>query len=63
MLPVAKAFWLDEDGLTTVEYSLLLMLIFVVGVAAWGSFGGSIGATASDVSAKLDQAATSASRG
>ena len=56
MLAMAKALWADEDGLTTVEYALLLTLVFVVAVAAWTSFGTSVGATAFDVSDDLVQA-------
>jgi Flp pilus assembly pilin Flp len=34
--------WSDEDALTTVEYALLLALVFVVGLLAWQSLGTSV---------------------
>lgn len=34
-----KKLWTDEDGLATVEYALVLMLIVVGSVAAWASLG------------------------
>jgi Flp pilus assembly pilin Flp len=32
-------FWADEEGLTTVEYALLLALLVVAAVAVWSLFG------------------------
>ena len=29
----------DEDGLTTVEYALLLALVVVAGIGAWSTLG------------------------
>jgi len=37
-----KTFWNDEDGLTTVEYALLLALVVVAGIAAWQGLGGTV---------------------
>ena len=34
-----KTYWKDEDGLTTVEYALLLALIVVVAITAWTALG------------------------
>jgi len=34
-----KAYWKDEEGLTTVEYALLLALIVVVAITAWTTLG------------------------
>lgn len=30
-----KRYWTDEEGLTNVEYALLLALIVVVAIVAW----------------------------
>lgn len=42
-------YWRDEDGLTTVEYALLLALIVVVAITAWTALGSSVNATVTDV--------------
>jgi len=42
MLGAIRRLWNDEDGLTTVEYALMLVLIVIVGITAWGSLGGSV---------------------
>lgn len=34
-----KALWKDEEGLTTVEYALLLALLVVAAIAVWTAFG------------------------
>jgi len=34
--------WTDEEGLTTVEYALLLALLVVAALATWTTFGGII---------------------
>jgi Flp pilus assembly pilin Flp len=34
--------WRDQEGLTTVEYSLLLVLIVVVAVTAWTTLGANV---------------------
>lgn len=31
--------WQSEDGLTTVEYALMMMLIVVASAAAWATVG------------------------
>ena len=43
-----KAFWSDEDGLTTVEYALLLALVVVAGIAAWQGLGNTVQNTVSE---------------
>lgn len=35
--------WKDEDGLTTVEYALLLALVVVAGITAWSTLGETVG--------------------
>jgi Flp pilus assembly pilin Flp len=42
MLDLWKQIWRDEEGLTTVEYALLLILIVVVSATAWSTVGTSI---------------------
>jgi Flp pilus assembly pilin Flp len=42
MLKSLKKLWNDEDGLTTVEYALLLVLIVVVAVTAWTTLGNNV---------------------
>jgi len=32
----------DEEGLTTVEYAIMLVLVATAGLAAWWSLGGSV---------------------
>lgn len=34
-----KRIWSDEEGLTTVEYALLLALLVVAALATWTTFG------------------------
>jgi pilus assembly protein Flp/PilA len=43
------SYWRDEDGLTTVEYALLLALIVVVAITAWTALGSSVNTTVTDV--------------
>jgi len=35
-----KRIWSDEEGLTTVEYALLLALLVVAAIVTWTTFGG-----------------------
>lgn len=39
MLETLRTLWGDESGIATVEYALLLTVIVVGTVAAWGRFG------------------------
>lgn len=32
----------DEDGLSTVEYVIILFLIAIIGIVAWRNFGSSV---------------------
>ena len=34
-----KTLWTDEEGLTTVEYALLLALLVVAAIGVWSTFG------------------------
>ena len=40
-----KALYYDEDGVTTVEYALLLAVLIVGAVTIWTALKGSIGTT------------------
>ncbi len=48
-MQIMKKFWNDEDGLTTVEYALLLALIVVVAITAWTALGTGVNSTVDDV--------------
>jgi Flp pilus assembly pilin Flp len=37
-----RAAWADEDGLTTVEYALLVALVVVSAIAVWSAFGSTV---------------------
>ena len=37
-----KGLWQDEEGLTTVEYALLLALLVVAALSVWTTFGGKV---------------------
>ncbi len=42
--------WKDEEGLTTVEYALLLALVVVAGIAAWQGLGSTVQSAVNDSS-------------
>jgi len=37
-----KSLWTDEEGLTTVEYALLLALLVVAAIGVWSAFGAKV---------------------
>jgi Flp pilus assembly pilin Flp len=39
MFQAVKKLWHDEEGLSTFEYALLLVLIVILGITAWQSTG------------------------
>jgi Flp pilus assembly pilin Flp len=45
--------WKDEEGMTTVEYSLLLVLIVTVGILAWQTMGQKVSAGVDNVNTQL----------
>ena len=55
MLDFLRLLWEDESGPTMVEYALLLAIVALSGVAAWQSFGGTLGRT---VVAGVEEVAT-----
>jgi Flp pilus assembly pilin Flp len=38
-----KALWHDEDGMATVEYALLLMLVVIASLTTWSLMGTGVG--------------------
>lgn len=42
MLDRIKTIWADEEGLTTVEYALLMALLVVAAIAVWTTFGAKV---------------------
>lgn len=54
MTELMKSFWMDEDGLTTVEYALLLVLIVIAGITAWTTLGGSVATKVNEVENTID---------
>jgi len=40
-----KQLWKDEEGLTTVEYALLLALVAIAAIVAWTTLGGRVSNT------------------
>lgn len=38
----SKTLVRDEEGLSTVEYVIILFLIAIIGIAAWKKFGNSV---------------------
>ncbi len=42
MLPHLRTIWADEEGLTTVEYALLMALLVVAAITVWTTFGGKV---------------------
>lgn len=51
--------WKDEEGLTTVEYALLLALVVVAGITAWNTLGGTVGNAVNDSADTIANASTS----
>ena len=51
-----RDFWKDEDGLTTVEYALLLALVVVAGIAAWQGLGTTVRGTVTDSAGTISNA-------
>jgi len=53
-----RDLWKDEEGLTTVEYALLLALVVVAGIAAWQGLGGTVKTTVNSSAATIANAAS-----
>ena len=39
MNTLLRTAWMDEDGLTTVEYALMLALVSIAAISAWTLLG------------------------
>ena len=59
MFEALKRFWADEEGLTTVEYALLLALLVVAGIAIWRAFGSTVRSTVQNADQAIQNAANS----
>lgn len=53
--------WKDEEGLTTVEYALLLALVVVAGILAWQGLGNTVQNTVNESASKISDAVTTGS--
>jgi Flp pilus assembly pilin Flp len=51
-----KALWKDEDGLTTVEYALLLALLVVAAIGVWTGFGAKVQNAVTSAGNQIDAA-------
>jgi Flp pilus assembly pilin Flp len=56
MIDTIKKMWSDEEGLTTVEYALLLALLVVAAVAVWTTFGRQVQSSVSTSSTSIANA-------
>jgi len=61
MFEMVKGLWKDEDGLTTVEYALLLALLVVAAIGVWTGFGAKVRTAVTNSGTELQNAANSAS--
>jgi pilus assembly protein Flp/PilA len=48
-----KQLWKDEEGLTTVEYALLLALVAIAAIAAWTTLGSRVSTTVTTATSSL----------
>ena len=53
MIDRIRKFFAEEDGLTSVEYALLLALIVVVALATWQALGTNVTAKVNNVAKNL----------
>jgi len=56
MRDMLKKFWTDEEGLTTVEYALLLALLVVAALATWAAFGNTVKSTVGNANSSIQTA-------
>ena len=59
MINKIKSIWKDEEGLTTVEYALLMALLVVAAIGVWTAFGQKIQTAVSSSSSAIDAATAS----
>ena len=55
MKTLLKSIWRDEDGLTTVEYALLLALVAIAAIVAWTTLGKKVNNAVTNASTSLNQ--------
>ena len=48
-----RQLWKDEEGLTTVEYALLLALVAIAAITAWTTLGSRVSTTVSSATNSL----------
>jgi pilus assembly protein Flp/PilA len=48
-----KKLWKDEEGLTTVEYALLLALVAIAAISAWSMLGSKVSTTVTTAGGSL----------
>ena len=48
-----KMLWKDEEGLTTVEYALLLALVAIAAITAWTTLGSRVSSTVARATSSL----------
>jgi pilus assembly protein Flp/PilA len=48
-----KTPWKDEEGLTTVEYALLLALVAIAAIGAWTALGGRVNSTVTSINGNM----------
>ena len=48
-----KMLWSDEEGLTTVEYALLLALVAIAALTAWTTLGTRVRSTVTKATSSL----------
>jgi len=56
MIKMAKGLWKDEEGLTTVEYALLLALLVVAAISVWTIFGARVRTSVTQSTTAFDTA-------
>lgn len=53
MRTVFRSLWKDEEGVTTVEYALLLALVSIAAILAWTNLGTKVSTTASSATSAM----------
>jgi pilus assembly protein Flp/PilA len=48
-----ERLWQDEEGLTTVEYALLLALVAIAAITAWSTLGTRVSNTVTQATSSL----------
>lgn len=55
MKTLLTGFWKDEDGLTTVEYALLLALVAIAAIVAWTTLGNKVNNAVTNAGSAITQ--------